>query len=138
VSLPAPAHTSRPAFYVIVAVLATLAAGAVAAAAQARRDVDVAARRYAYDVAGSERPEIRVGQGDLVRVTFSAADIAHSFTIDEYRISKRAEPGKPVQFEFRADKPGTFTIYCSLTTDERCREETTGSLVVTPRAAPRR
>ena len=60
----------------------------------------------------------------MVNVVFKADDIAHSFTIsdDHYRIDRRAEPGKPESFRFRADKPGTFEIRCTLTIDDRCRD----------------
>ena len=71
-------------------------------------------------------------QDDLVRITFSTDDIPHSFTLDTYRIAKRVEPGKPIVFEFRADQPGRFPIYCNLTIDEKCREMT-GELIVAPR-----
>ena len=106
-------------------------AGTVRTAAQTRRDVTVVARRYAYTVAGSDTAEIRVMQNDLVQVTFSTEDIPHSFTIEEapYRIMRRAEPGKPVTFTFRADQPGRFRFYCNLTADERCRE-LQGTLIV--------
>jgi heme/copper-type cytochrome/quinol oxidase subunit 2 len=128
-----PPRTIRPAFAGVAVALAALVAGSLTFAAQARRDVEVTARRFAYDVRGTDAAEIRVRQDDLVRVTFSAGDIAHSFTIDEYRINKRAEPDKPVTFEFRADKPGTFLVYCSLSVDERCREETHAHLIVAPK-----
>jgi heme/copper-type cytochrome/quinol oxidase subunit 2 len=52
--------------------------------------------------------------------------------LDEYRIAKRAAPGNPVTFEFRADRAGTFPFYCNLTIDDGCREMR-GELVVTPR-----
>jgi heme/copper-type cytochrome/quinol oxidase subunit 2 len=72
---------------------------------------------------------IKVQKDDLVKITFSARDIAHSFTIDQYRIAKRAAAGQAVTFEFRADQPGTFRFYCNLTTDDRCRKME-GELVV--------
>jgi len=130
-------RSDRPALsrtlLVAALVLGTLTAAAVGVVAQTRREFAVTARRYTYDVSPRAEPAtMRVRVGDLVRVTFSAADIAHSFTIDEYRINKRAEPGKPVTFEFRADRPGTFVIYCNLTLDERCLEETRGQLIVLP------
>ena len=65
---------------------------------------------------------IDVNQDDLVRITFTTTDIPHSFTIDKYRIAKRVEPGRSVVFEFRADQPGRFPIYCNLAIDERCKE----------------
>ena len=99
--------------------------GAIVLVAQNRRDISVTARKYNY---GGD--EIRVQKDDLVRVTFSVEDIPHSFTIDAYRISKRAEPGKPASFEFRADKVGTFEIYCNLTIDDQCAQKMKGRLVV--------
>jgi heme/copper-type cytochrome/quinol oxidase subunit 2 len=74
---------------------------------------------------------IEVHQNDLVRVTFQAQDIPHTFTIDEYRIAKRAAAGQAVVIEFRADRAGRFEIYCSLTTDDRCRRMK-GQLIVRP------
>ena len=87
----------------------------------------VTARKYRFDP-----PRIEVNQDDLVRVQLSADDIAHSMTIDDYRIAKRVSPGQSVTFEFRADKPGTFPIYCNLQIDEGCRQMR-GELVVKPR-----
>jgi len=64
-----------------------------------------------------------VTQDDLVKITFTASDMPHSFTIDgPYRISKRAGAGQSVTFEFRADQPGNHTIYCALSTDPKCKE----------------
>lgn len=88
------------------------------------RNFTVSARKYAFSPA-----VIEVGQDDLVRITLTAADIAHSFTIDKYRIAKRIEPGRTVVFEFRADQPGRFPIYCNLAIDERCKDMH-GELVV--------
>ncbi len=91
------------------------------------RRFTVSAHKYAFSPA-----HIEVQQDDLVRVTFSTTDIPHSFTIDKYRIAKRVEPGKPLVFEFRADQPGRFPIYCNLTTDEGCKKMI-GELVVQAR-----
>jgi cytochrome c oxidase subunit II len=74
-----------------------------------RREVTIAAREGAFAPA---RLEVRVN--DLVKVTFSADDGPHSFNIDAYRIAKRARPGHPAVFEFRADQAGTFPYYCNL------------------------
>jgi len=72
---------------------------------------------------------IEVQKDDLVKITFAARDIAHSFTIDQYRIAKRAGPGQTVIFEFRADQVGTHRFYCNLTIDDRCKRME-GELVV--------
>ena len=66
---------------------------------------------------------IEVQKDDLVKITFTASDMAHSFIIDNpYRIAKRAGSGQTVTFEFRADQAGTFPFYCNLTQDDRCRQ----------------
>jgi cytochrome c oxidase subunit 2 len=66
-------------------------------------------------------PRLVVHAGDAVTITFIAKDRPHSFTIDAYRISRRAIPGKNAVIEFCADRRGTFTYYCNLTEDPRCR-----------------
>jgi cytochrome c oxidase subunit 2 len=100
------------------------AAAARVVGAQAPREIRVTARKYSYSPS-----RIEVTQNDLVKVTLEAADIPHSFTIDAYRIAKRASPGHGVTFEFRADQPGTFPIYCNIAEDEGCRNMR-GELVV--------
>jgi len=97
------------------------------AGAQGKHEVAVRASNYAFVPA-----RIQVVQDDVVKVTFTADDIAHSFTIDEYRIAKRADAGQTVTFEFRADRPGTHRIYCNLANDDRCRRMH-GELVVRAR-----
>jgi heme/copper-type cytochrome/quinol oxidase subunit 2 len=103
-----------------------VAAAAAVIADQGRREFDVVARKYAYRISGANGPEIAVAQNDRVHITFSTEDIPHSFTIEDtpashYRIMKRAEPGKPVSFDFRADTAGRFRFYCSLTIDDGCK-----------------
>lgn len=115
--------------------LAAAVLGGISVVAQTKQDFSVTAYKYGYRISGSDRAEMHVHEGDLVRVRFAAEDVPHSFTIDDdhYRISRRAEPGKPVMFDFRADKVGTFEIYCNLSDDPRCRRETRGKLVVDPK-----
>jgi heme/copper-type cytochrome/quinol oxidase subunit 2 len=74
-----------------------------------RREVAITAREGAF-----APPRVEVKVNDLVKVTFSADDGPHSFNIDAYRIAKRARPGHPAVFEFRADQAGTFPYYCNL------------------------
>ena len=94
--------------------------------APSRRSFSVEARKYAFDP-----PRIVVTQDDIVRITFSAVDIPHSFTVDAYRIAKRSNPDHAVTFEFHAIQPGSFPIYCNLSIDDGCRE-IRGELVVQP------
>jgi heme/copper-type cytochrome/quinol oxidase subunit 2 len=114
---------------VLLVVVAAAGLAAVSASRQESgetRSFHVVGRKYAYS-----EPRIEVRQNDLVKITFEASDIPHSFTIDEpYRIAKRAAPDHPVVFEFRADKVGTFEFYCNLKIDDGCRKMK-GQLVVT-------
>jgi heme/copper-type cytochrome/quinol oxidase subunit 2 len=88
----------------------------------------VTARRYTFSP-----DRIEVEEGDLVKITLQTEDIPHSFTIDAYRIAKRAAPDQPVTFEFQADQQGVFPFYCNLTADPGCRHMQ-GQLVVRPKA----
>src|SRR5262245_30272160 len=108
------------AFVLVLAVFGFL----VQAQESRERKFTVSAHKYGFTPA-----RLDVRQDDLVRVTFTTDDIPHSFTIDQYRIAKRVEPGRSIVFEFRADQPGRFPIYCNLTADEGCMKMI-GELVV--------
>lgn len=125
-----PALARRSLGALLIACLALLGAGHTVRAQEASqrpREITVTARNYEY-----APPRIDVTQDDVLKITLVAEDTPHSFTIDAYRIAKRAAPGQPVTFEFRADRPGSFTYYCNLTTDDGCRNMR-GELVVAPR-----
>ena len=87
----------------------------------------VTASRYRFTPA-----RIEVFENDLVKIEFRTEDIAHSMTIDAYRIAKRVNPGQPITFEFRADQAGSFPIYCNLQIDTGCRQMR-GELIVKAR-----
>jgi cytochrome c oxidase subunit II len=109
----------RPAFGLIFGCL-TLGVialtGLTASAAPQVHEFTISGEQYAFSPS-----RIDVQKDEIVKITFSAKDIAHSFTIDQYRISKRAGAGQTVMFEFRADQPGSFTYYCNLSQDEKCK-----------------
>jgi len=89
-----------------------------------RREFTIMAKDFRYTPA-----RIEVTQDDLVKLTVRSEDIAHSFTIDEYRIVKRVPAGGSTTFEFRADRAGTFPFYCNLT-GEAGHQMMHGELVV--------
>lgn len=92
--------------------------------AEGRRAFTMTARRYQFD------PEVLdVRRNDVVRLTITSEDIAHSFTVDAYRIQKRIPPGGSVTFEFRADEAGRFPYYCSMRAESGCAEMR-GELIV--------
>jgi heme/copper-type cytochrome/quinol oxidase subunit 2 len=132
VSIPLALRKPRRAVLLICALMLVAAAGRPSAQ-QPKREFSVSGHKYGYRVSGASGAEIRVTQGDLVKIVFDAEDIPHSFTMDRdspYRIMKRAEPGRPVTIEFLADTPGTFAFFCNLPIDERCQRETRGTLIV--------
>jgi heme/copper-type cytochrome/quinol oxidase subunit 2 len=88
------------------------------------RSWSITASRYKFAPA-----RLEVSQDDLVKIELRTDDIAHSLTIDAYRIAKRVNPGQVVTFEFRADQPGTFPFYCNLQIEDGCRQMR-GELVV--------
>jgi heme/copper-type cytochrome/quinol oxidase subunit 2 len=81
------------------------------------REFTVGGNQYAFSPSS-----ISVNKNDLVKITFTASDMPHSFTIDDYRIAKRAGAGQTVTFEFRADKAGPFPFYCNLSQDAKCKD----------------
>ena len=81
------------------------------------REFTLTGDHFAYSPA-----RIEVQKDDLVKITFTAVDMPHSFTQDGYRIAKRAGAGQSVTFEFRADRPGEHPFYCNLSQDDRCRQ----------------
>jgi heme/copper-type cytochrome/quinol oxidase subunit 2 len=113
--------------------LVALVFGAAVCAAAAqdrapnRREVALRARDHQFIP-----DKIEVTQDDLVRITFTSEARPTSFAVDAYRISKRAAADTTIVFEFRADQAGTFTFYCSLTSDPLCKDMK-GTLIVSPK-----
>ena len=108
--------------YLWLASLASFLAAAAVLGSPARvraqgtvREFTVRGDGYAFSPS-----RIEVQKDDIVKVTFTAVDMAHSFTVDEYRIAKRANAGQTVTFEFRASG-GEARFYCNLTQDDRCK-----------------
>ena len=89
-----------------------------------RREFVMRAKDYQFTPA-----RLEVLQDDLVKVTVQSEDVAYSFTIDEYRLSRRIPAGGSTTLEFRADQAGTFTFYSNMTGQAKMR----GELIVKPR-----
>jgi len=72
----------------------------------------VEARNFRFSV-----EEMKVKQGDTVRVVFSNGEGLHDWTIDEFSAkTKQLKAGESEAIEFVADKIGTFEYYCSVGT----------------------
>jgi cytochrome c oxidase subunit II len=131
------AGLSRPATGTLAAAIVTLLAtaplaGSLAAGQRGASTQDDRRREVAVRVtdAGFEPARIDARLNDIVTVTLTAGDTPHGMSLDEYRLAKRVEPGKPLRFEFRADSTGTFRFYCSLTGSDGRPHDEHGELVV--------
>ena len=73
------------------------------------KEFKITAKQFAFD------PEtIEINKGDKVRLIVTSMDVPHGFSIMEYGINERLNPGEPVAIEFTADKEGEFTMFCSV------------------------
>ena len=115
------------AFVAAVPPAGSLAAGQRTLSAQDDRRREVALR---VTDAGFQPARIDARLNDIVAITLEAGDTPHGLSLDEYRVAKRVEPGKPLRFEFRADTTGTFRFYCSLTGSDGHPHDEHGELVV--------
>ena len=115
---------------IAVAVLIGAAAWTVNGAARqdAPREIDVVARRFAFEPA-----RIEVAVGERVRLRVVSADGVHGFEIKKFKVKKEIPRGTtPVIMEFTASEAGEFPILCS----EYCgdgHEDMQGQLVVLTR-----
>jgi cytochrome c oxidase subunit 2 len=115
---------------IAVAVLVGTAAWTVNGAARqdAPREIDVVARRFAFEPA-----RIEVAVGERVRLRVVSADGVHGFEIKKFKVKKEIPRGTtPVIIEFTASEAGEFPILCS----EYCgdgHEDMQGQLVVLTR-----
>ena len=80
------------------------------AAGDTLKTFEVTAERFRFSPS-----EIEVNQGDTVRLTIRAIDVAHGFAIPEFGINARIDPGDdPVTVEFVAETPGRYQFTCSV------------------------
>jgi len=75
--------------------------------------------------------EIKVKKGDAVVIVVSA-DAADDIHLHGYDIEKKAAPGKPARFRFKANFEGEFEIESHVAEDAG-REPLVGTLIVEPR-----
>ncbi|MBT7762995.1 hypothetical protein HN734_04005 [Candidatus Woesearchaeota archaeon] len=88
------------------------------------KEFTMIARKFEFEPA-----EIRVMEGDTVRITVTSEDVAHGIAISEFDVKEDFGPGETVTVEFVADKKGTFTFFCSVFCGTGHREMV-GQLVV--------
>jgi cytochrome c oxidase subunit 2 len=99
------------------------------ATASAPREIEIVAKRFAFEPA-----KIEVTEGERVRLVVKSADGVHGLEIQKFNVNKLVpRGGKPVTIDFVASAPGTYEIMCS----EECgdgHDAMTGTLVVKAKA----
>lgn len=74
--------------------------------------VDITGKNFTFS-----KPDIRVKQGDKVRINFTSTSGFHDWKIDEFNAqTKHVSTGQSASVEFVADKTGSFEYYCSVGT----------------------
>lgn len=64
---------------------------------------------------GYDTTEIRVKEGDKVRITLTNSNGFHDWVVDEFNAAtKQIQQGETDTIEFVADKAGTYEYYCSV------------------------
>lgn len=73
--------------------------------------------------------EIRVKQGETVRISMTSVDMMHDFVIDELGVKiPVTQSGDTGVVEFVAETPGTYEYYCSV--GNHRQQGQTGTLIV--------
>lgn len=88
-----------------------LSAGAYAQAAASgneAHEIQVTAKKYEFNP-----KEIKVHQGDHVKLVITALDHDHGFKVGAFQVDQLLKKGKATTVEFVADKVGTFPFECS-------------------------
>jgi cytochrome c oxidase subunit 2 len=115
---------------VVAAVVAAQASSSPQAVPSGPREIEVVARRYAFEPA-----EIEVAEGETVRLHVRSADGLHGIEIKQFKVKKEIPRGAdPIAIEFTATTAGRFPVLCS----EYCGDghgDMKGALVVVARSA---
>ena len=68
-----------------------------------------------FYIDGAENPDIRVNEGDKVRIEFTSEEGFHDWKVDEFNAAtQKVNPGTAASIEFIADKKGAFEYYWSV------------------------
>jgi cytochrome c oxidase subunit 2 len=72
------------------------------------REIAITAKKYEFSPS-----EIRVRQGEAIKLSITALDRKHGFKIETLDIDRELPKGEAVTVEFLADRAGVFPIACS-------------------------
>ena len=74
--------------------------------------------------------EITVKKGVPVALELTSSDRVHGFSLPDFKLTAKIEPGKVTRVEFTPDKTGEFTFSCNIFCGSG-HEDMAGSLIVT-------
>jgi len=75
----------------------------------AAREVKLTAKQFSFEPA-----EIRVKQGERIKLTVTSTDTTHGIAIPAFNVNLTLEANQVASAEFTADKKGTFPFFCSV------------------------
>jgi cytochrome c oxidase subunit 2 len=79
--------------------------------------IDVVGKQWMWKIqhpeGNREIDELHVPLGRMIRITLASQDVIHSFFLPAFRIKQDAVPGRFTTLWFKADKLGTFHLFCS-------------------------
>ena len=93
----------------MAAAVLLVVAGLAAQQAPPVHEIKMTAKKYEFNP-----EEIRVKQGERVRLLITATDRKHGFQIEALGIKTELPSGKETAVEFTAPKPGAYEFKCSV------------------------
>ena len=74
---------------------------------------EITGGNFRFFLDGVESPDLKVKQGDKVRIVFNNKEGFHDWVVDEFNArTQQIEAGSTETIEFVADKKVTFEYYC--------------------------
>lgn len=90
------------------ALLGVLVLAAALPAQAPVNEIKMTAKKYEFNPS-----QIKVKQGDHVRLVITALDHDHGFKLEAFQVNQELKKGTDTTVEFTADKAGTFPFHCS-------------------------
>ncbi len=106
---PDPRRLLAPVLVGLAAVAVMIVPLPQPASPTAARTVRIEAGDFAFSPA-----VVNVQRGDIVTLELVPLDVVHGLHLDAYGIEISADPGQTARATFVADRPGTFTIRCTV------------------------
>lgn len=73
------------------------------------KEFDVIAKKWEFNPS-----VIKVNLGDEVVLNVKSIDVEHGIAIPDFNIMQSLHPNEPVTIKFKADKKGSFSMYCNV------------------------